>query len=251
MLCLEPFFTPSTGDAERYKHLRELSRGLNQKIVKTIPRRTLFEVGKAIGIAIQGNSFFFECEDETSVLMDCCLYDWIEKGKSLVEKYAETNLNPSPAEAELLHAYLQAKYRILISRSRVEGAGAEFVDLFSAEKIFIMDIAMSRTPLGMAYATRTIPLGQFWMTGGAALPADSDGIHKAILDLARHRSSSSGEFIDPHTMALTFVRTLLDAGSMERIAYESIKRKKRTHSRLTGKARTNHRRLYPPGGINA
>jgi len=237
---------------ERYKRLRELSRRLNQEIVKTIPRRALFKVGKAIGIPIEGNSFFFESADETSVLMDCCLYDWIENGKSLMEKYAESNLRLDAAEDELLHTYLQAKYRILISRSRVDGAGAEFVDLFSAEKIFIMDIAMSRTPLGMAYATRTIPLDRFWITGGTALPTDSNGIHQAITRLSQHRSSDNSGFVDPHTMALTFVRTLLEAGSMERITYQAIEDQKRTRSRRTGRARTTSRRLNPSGGsLNA
>src|SRR5215469_11437357 len=70
MFCLETLFIPSPEDVERYKRSRQVSRKLNRKIVKTIPRKALFEVGKAIGIAIQGNSIFFESDDQTSVLMD-------------------------------------------------------------------------------------------------------------------------------------------------------------------------------------
>src|SRR5207245_6795016 len=85
---------------------------------------------------------------------------------------ARLNHPPAPGteEHELLQAYLQAKYRIVVPQSRVQGAGAYFVDLLSAEELFIMDIGLSQTPLDVAYATRTIPLGQFWMTGGAGLP---------------------------------------------------------------------------------
>lgn len=114
----------------------------------------------------------FESEDESSVLMDCSLHDWIREGKNLLQKYIESH--PSSAgseEAQLLQAYLEAKYRVVVPRSRVPGAGEYVTDLLSAEDVFIMDIGLSRTPLDVAYATRNLPLGQLWMTGGAGLPA--------------------------------------------------------------------------------
>ena len=61
-----------------------------------------------------------DSEDESSVLMDCCLFDWIHERKNLIEKYAE-NHPPAPGteEHELLEAYRQAKYRIVVPQSRV------------------------------------------------------------------------------------------------------------------------------------
>lgn len=150
--------------------LRKLARDLNHKILKTIPRIALHEVGEALGILHRG-VLFFSSKDETHIQMDCCLYDWMQNGKNLVEKYAENN-PPAPGteEDELLHAYLQAQYRIVILQSAVQGAGVYSVDLLSAEELFIMDRDLSYNPLDVAYATRTIPLGQFWITSGAALP---------------------------------------------------------------------------------
>ena len=83
-------FTPSREDVERYRRLRALSMDLNHRIIKTIPRRAYYEVGDAIGI-LRNGVLEFENEDMTSVLMDCCLYDWFQGGKSVVERYLETH----------------------------------------------------------------------------------------------------------------------------------------------------------------
>src|SRR5437660_253720 len=74
-------FIPSGTDIERYRRLRRLAAELNQKIIETVPKQAMHEVGRAIGI-LQRGTLVFETEDETSVLMDCCLYDWIEGGKN-------------------------------------------------------------------------------------------------------------------------------------------------------------------------
>jgi hypothetical protein len=220
-MSLKPSFIPSLSDVERYQRLRRLTRDLNHRILNTIPRIALQEVGEAIGILHRG-VLMFNSEDETSIHMDCCLYDWMQNGKNLVEKYAE-NHPPAPGteEDELLHAYLQAQYRIVAPQSAVQGAGAYTVDLLSAEELFIMDIGLSHNPLDVAYATRTIPLGQFWITSGAALPTGRTAIGSAIERLKKKRFLVDGKFTDSHKAALILVRTLLEHGASRHIAYES------------------------------
>src|ERR1035441_3828551 len=83
-------FIPSSADVERYKRWRGLARDLNHRIVQTIPREAMHQVGEAIGI-LRGGVLVLESEDQSSVLMDCCLYDWIREGKNLVEKCAESH----------------------------------------------------------------------------------------------------------------------------------------------------------------
>lgn len=221
-MSLNSSFIPSSLDVERYQRLRRLARDLNHRILKTIPRMALSEVGEAIGILHRG-VLVFNSEDETHIQMDCCLYDWMQNGKNVVEKYAE-NHPPAPGteEDELLRAYLQAQYRILIPQSAVPGAGAYCVDLLSAEELFIMDMGLSYNPLDVAYATRTIPLGQFWMTGGAALPTGRMTIEDAIDRLKKQRLLVDGKFTDPHKAALILVRKLLEDGASQHIAYEDV-----------------------------
>jgi hypothetical protein len=90
-----------------------MSTELNSKIVRTIPKRAYDDIGDAIGVLHNG-VMVFDTEDVAGVLMDCCIHDWFEDGRNLVERYAETH----PAEQEtddafLLSAYTQAQYRLL------------------------------------------------------------------------------------------------------------------------------------------
>jgi hypothetical protein len=87
-MSFSPAYTPSQSDVERYRRLRSLGKDLNSRIVRTIPRETIYAVGEAIGI-LQKGVLVFETEDMSGVLMDCCLYDWPAEGKSLVQRYAE------------------------------------------------------------------------------------------------------------------------------------------------------------------
>ncbi len=95
--------------------------------------------------------------------MDCCLYDWYENGENLIERYGETHpAEPGTDESYLLSAGLQAKYRVLVVQSVVPGAGVQCRDILNGEDLFLMDVAISRsvTVDRLAYATRTIPLGE-------------------------------------------------------------------------------------------
>jgi hypothetical protein len=132
-------FVPTSADVERYKRLRRLAADLNQRMVRTIPRQAIDEIACALGIKRRG-VLVFRSESETNIVMDCCLHDWIRDGRSVVENYAARH--PALAgteEAELLEGLLQATYRVLIPKSRSQGAGAYALDLLALpEKIFLM-----------------------------------------------------------------------------------------------------------------
>jgi hypothetical protein len=234
------FFSPARQDVDRYRNLRALSRELNHRIIKTIPRQAYDEIGDALGIRRNG-VLLFDSEDMTSVMMDCCLYDWYENGKNLMQRYADTHpATPGTDESYLLRACLQAKYRILVAQSAVPGAGLHCRDVLNGGELFLMDLAFSQSfPCGTAaLATRTIPLGEFWMTGGAALPIDSDtdvlGALRRIED--NHRESVEG----PAIIALSIIRACLTAGAADHIVYaapQPAPRKPRREPRWPGSKR--------------
>src|ERR1039458_2819822 len=179
-------FSPTRQDVERYRSLRALST------------------------------------DMTSVMMDCCLYDWFENGKNLVQRYAETHpAKPGTDESYLLQACLQAKYRILVAHSAVPGAGFHCQDVLNGGELFLMDLALSQSvpSVDVALATRTIPLGEYWMTGGAGLPVSSK---KSILDALRRVDSEHDQPLEgPGGVALSIARACLAAGAADYVTYES------------------------------
>jgi len=214
-------FSPTRQDVERYRSLRAFSMALNHKIIKTIPRQAYDEIGDALGIRRNG-VLVFDSEDMTSVMMDCCLYDWYENGKNLVQRYAETHpATPETDESYLLPACLQAKYRILVAQSAVPGAGLHCQDVLNGGELFLMDLAMSQSvPNGnAALAARTIPLGEYWMTSGAGLPISSK---ESILDALRRIDREYDEPPrGPGGVALPIARVCLAAGAANYITYES------------------------------
>ncbi|MGA7240728.1 MAG: hypothetical protein WBY44_33900 [Bryobacteraceae bacterium] len=214
-------FSPTPRDVERYRRLRAVSVALNHKIVKTIPRQAYDDIGDALGIRRNG-VLVFDSEDMTSVMSDCCLYDWYENGKNLVQRYAEAH--PALEETEesyLLQACLQAQYRVLVADSVVPGAGIHCHDVLNGGGLFLMDLAISQgvTNSNVALATRTIPLGEYWMTGGAGLPINSqesavDALRQIARDLGKPPQGARG-------VALTVARACLAAGAASHVRYES------------------------------
>jgi hypothetical protein len=78
---------------------------------------------------------------------------------------------------------LEGQFRVLMPKDLVRGAGIECWDALSKEDLFIMDVSFSQSSSASdlpPLATRTVPLGEYWMTGGAALPTGSSAIGAAM-----------------------------------------------------------------------
>jgi hypothetical protein len=227
-------FSPTRQDVERYRSFRALSMELNHRIIKTIPRQAYDEIGDALGIRRNG-VLEFDNEDMTSVMMDCCLYDWFENGKNLIQRYTQTHpTTPGTDESYLLQAFLQAKYRILMVQSAVPGAGIHCQDVLNGGELFVMDLAMSQSPpnVDAALATRTVPLGEYWMTSGAGLPVSSK---KSILDALRRIESEYYQPLEgPGGVALPIARACLAAGAADYITYESMEASSKRPRRQPG-----------------
>ena len=112
-----------------------------------------------------------------------------------------------------------AQYRILVAQSVVAGAGLQCRDVLNGVELFLMDLAFSQSfPCGTAtLATRTIPLGEFWMTGGAGLPIDSET--DLLAALRQIESDRHAPLEGPAIIALSIVRACLAAGAADHITY--------------------------------
>ncbi len=217
-----PSITPS--DIERYHRVRALSRQLSNAMVKTIPRAAMLETARAVGMERDG-MLVFDSMDLTSVLMDSCLFDWLEHGKNLVGKYIEAHpATPGTDEHLLLQAYTRARYRILVPTAVLPGAAIYCLDTLFGERLLLMDIALSQSLASgdlILLATRTIPLGRYWMTTGAPLPIGDRRTGEVILRKLKEEklledTSPAGE----HKLALAVIRACLVCGAGEHVRYE-------------------------------
>jgi hypothetical protein len=210
---------------ERYRRLRAAGSALIQKIVNTVPRQVLVEMGETLGV-LRNGVLDLGSEYMHSVVGDCCIYEWFEDGKNLVERYAETH-PPAPGtdESYLLNAYLQAKYRVLGIQTAVPDAGVYCDDVLTGEEMFLMDVALSRNPeRGNALlGARTISLGDYAMTCGGALPIDKETAIHALSGLVHGAQSIGGA----SSIAVQIVRACLAAGVADYVAYANPETSKR------------------------
>ncbi|HXJ94317.1 MAG TPA: SEC-C metal-binding domain-containing protein [Terriglobia bacterium] len=211
----------SSRDVERYKQLRSRARELNHRILETLPGEAMREMGQALGMLHQG-ILVFETEDVISVLMDCCLFDWLRDGVNAIEKYWHDHASELDSEeCCVLEAYRQAQYRILMLEAVHRDAGMDCVDLLSRERLLLMDVALSQTaqPGMPILASRTVPIGPYWMTTGAALPITDREAGRAVISQVEEFTRDG---ISPRArgVSLAITRTCLDAGAAEYILYE-------------------------------
>jgi hypothetical protein len=234
---MKTHFYPAQEDVDRYLRLRAASMRLNSSLLKAISSQAHHEIGEALGFLKDG-VLVFQSEDMVSVMSDCCLYDWYEDGQNVVQRYAETRpAQPGTDEHYLLNAYLHAKYRVLEVRSAAPGAGLDCEDILTKEDVFVMDLGLSRSASkGGALATRTIPLGEYWMTSGAGLPMASG---EALQDAARRseRIPLPKAMRGPGGKTLAIVRACLDDGAAQHILYETAVPKRREPRHFTRRNR--------------
>ena len=222
----------TTADVERYKRLRAVATYLNQRMVKTIPKEAIHDMGRALGILRDGK-LYFETEDVSSVLMDCCIHDWVKGGKTVLQRFVETQAPPAGTDEHyLLQAYLRAKFCVLIPKDLVRGAGVQCWDSLSKQDMFIMDMGFSHSASVNALpilATRTIPLGDYWMTGGAALPSGSSAIAVAM-KIRDNQELLSASVLESSLIPLAIIRASLECGMAQRIRYQNIPGKMEHHN---------------------
>jgi len=216
---------PTRADVERYMRLREAARRLANEMLSTIPKRAMDDIGEALGIAC-GNTLVFDSEEISDVFTDCCLYDWIHGGRNLVRKYAEKHPPPEdPDEREVLTAMLHARYTILDIRECVPEAGVRAVDGPAGRELFLLDMGLSRSSWMedmMTFAVRILPIGEFWMTTGCALPITD------LFPLALLKNISPDDFgremaellEEPHAR-MTVVRSCIESGAADHVRYAS------------------------------
>src|SRR5437763_1055336 len=126
----------------RYKHLREVGRGVANAVYKSVPHDAVQEAGRTLGI-LRGKTFVFDSEDEMAVIMDYAMYDVRREGRNAVERYlAETPPPPDSEEMLILQGMREARYALLVVEAAEPGVGVEVLDAIRGDRFFVMDVGL-------------------------------------------------------------------------------------------------------------
>ena len=208
------------GIISRYKHLRAVGRNLNHKLVKRLSRDVLYEGGKRLGI-LENGTLVFNSEDESSVLMDYCIYDVRRKGRNAIDQYLiDSAPVPQSDEMACLRAMQQAIYSLFVVESVIGGFGVIVRDLLSNETILVVDMGLGSTAQpGLVFASRLLFHDGFVITGGAALPISvlpEDQREAITRDLARAVKADTNGYFDPAPI----IRSCLSQGCSSHVQYQ-------------------------------
>jgi hypothetical protein len=203
----------------RYRRLRAASLDLNNRLVRRISERAIQEGGKKLGM-LHGRELLLDHEDQSSVLMDYCLYEVRSDGRTIVESLVDWS-PAGPDEAACIAAMQVAWYSLFVVEAVEPDVGVVMRDLRTDEIVLVVDMGFARTGQpGLVIATRLIPFEGFAMTGGAALPlgvVDKNQQQVLTARFLKAVSASPGRF-DP----ALFIRESLQRGCGARVRYEDL-----------------------------
>lgn len=170
---------------QRYRRLRAVMRDLHSELLGSVSRDTFTECGEKLGLMVDG-TLVFETEDESSLLMDYCLYDgWSGQHNAITRFLAKQPYAAGSDEMLLLDAMSRARYSLFQVQSVAEGVGVNCRDLLRGDGGSVIDEGLGSTAApGVIFACRLVVLPELSMTTGAALPIDADTLEdiKSVLE---------------------------------------------------------------------
>lgn len=141
-----------------------------------LDRDVLMRSARLLGVA-RGDTFVFDSEDETSVLMDFALNEYRVNNKNTIEIYREKIGWQNEVEKDILHALLSSYTSLFKVASISEAENTLLLNdiLNKKDNMKIIDIAFSKTAIpGLLLFIRLIPFKNFNMTSGVSFVFSGD-----------------------------------------------------------------------------
>ena len=156
---------------EKYKKYRKISKKLITKIINTgLDDNILKKSGKLLGI-LKNDTFIFDSEEETDVLMDFALNEYKIKDKNTIQIYQENIGGKNKIENEILDAFISSHTSLfeITSISKEENTLVLYDILNKRNNIKLIDFSFSKTAFpGLILFFRIVPFKDFNITSGIA-----------------------------------------------------------------------------------
>jgi hypothetical protein len=201
----------------RYQRLRPIHFQLNHALTGLLSKNKIHEGARRLGM-LRRDVIYFDNEDETSVLMDYCIYDVYRNGRNAVEQYlCDSPPDHDSDEMDCLRAMQHASYSLVAVLHVEPGVGCQVRNLFTDETRLLVDMGFSRSAVpGAVMATRLLDFGDYIATGGAALPIGVLNDKQLEEWMQRISAGVHEEDFDPAPL----IRMCLEQGASSYIRYE-------------------------------
>lgn len=164
-----------------YIRLRNVLKMMHQELMHRLPQKAIMECAKKLGLA-KGKVLVFSNPDETSVLIDYCLYCHRTGGKTVIDRYAEKKPPPSQSDEKTVLVAMSASYfSVFMIRQAYKSRGVLLYDFYKKRDVLLMDIGLGDSGVSdLALAGRVLPFSGYHMTAGAFLPLFEPPVIEAV-----------------------------------------------------------------------
>ena len=227
--------TASTRDdlLARYLHLREISKGLHQEVLKSISGDALLSCARRLGLA-QGKTLLLEDMDEMYYVYDLAIYTAPADRSRAIDRYAKSaKFDAQSDERLMLEAMRASQFAILLIEQRHDTLGLIATDILRNSKVWLLDVGLeSSMDDGELIATRLLTPGPFSMTAGVNVPFEIEMLEPLCALLPERMANAKlARIADDRRFAEAVYKVGLADGMMDRLAYFRSAR-----SRLTQRA---------------
>ena len=211
----------------RYKRMRKISFELNKVLPKYVPKEAMEATARKLGFW-QDGILVFDNTDQSCVLFDQAIHGHFRDGKNAVDRYMDQHPpDPGSDQEVVLAAKKRAFYSLFKVEEIVPEVGVHVHDILYDRRHFLADVGFSQTAVeGVILASRAIPLGDFIMTTGAALPVDLDVMErldewlKEMCKSAQDKPNTTRE--EDAEVAAKIIALCLKSEGANRISYQGV-----------------------------
>jgi len=217
--------TSRDGVLARYRRLREISRQINDELVKSLSKDAILREARKLGLA-QGKTILLDDMEEMNYVFDLAIHTAAPPRSRAIDRYARSaKFAAESDEALMLNAMQASRFSVLLIDGRHEVAGLIASDLLrGAEKIWLVDVGLeSSMPEGTVLATRLYTPGPFAMTAGVNVPCDLTLFEDVLYELPRRLSDGPLEALSrDRRFAEAVYRIALADGVTQRVEYRDV-----------------------------
>jgi hypothetical protein len=206
----------------RYRRLREISTRHHSEALRFIPRSTLLEQARRLGLTI-GKVLVADSIDELTLAFDLCLYTAAPGRSRGIDRYARSaGIAPGSDEDLMLKAMCQARFSVFQVERPHETAGLLVRDLMRGEGLWLVDENLERTaPGGLTLAMRVSRPATFAMTCGVMVPTNAVLIDEALEEVQGRVRGEPGAIANDRRFATAIYRIAVMSGIMDQIGFAS------------------------------
>ena len=205
----------------RYRHLREISKQINDGLLELVPRSAILRQARKLDLTV-GRTLLLNSMDQMAFLFDLAIYTAPPERTRAIDRYARiARFEPGSEEARVFEAMRKARFVLGMVERRHETAGLIMSDLLRQTEFWLVDEGLEQTLQdGTALATRVFTPDSFSITCGVMVPIDPTILEEVIEKVRpRLRNHTLAEVSDDRRFAETIYRTAMAYGVMDEIAF--------------------------------